>query len=263
MAKGELKLDDKFTDINPDELPPELQESYKNMQSHFTKRVTEAVESKKTYDTNLGVFTDEKAALEKELKELKTANQTLQTSLDDKSGGGGGEGDDDILAFLNEIDKGNGGGGGRSAEDEKLISTLTSTVTKLSKDFTDLKDSVDEKTSKAMKVIQYEHDLNAVSTLYNETFDKKLDRQKLIDFAIENKTPDLNQAYEMFTRDDTIEKKATERADTLFKERMEKDEDFASGSGPVVPKLFARDDKTPKTMSEATANILKEVRSRV
>lgn len=253
---GELKLDEKFTDINPDELSPELKETYKNMQSHFTKRVTEAVDSKKNSDEMLGVFTTEKATLEKELSDLKLSNTQLQTSLSEKSGGD----DDDILGFLNELGSSDGDKHGMSDE---VVGKLTSTITSLTKKVEELEGTVEEKTSKALKIIQYEHDLTTVSESHQEAFDEKLDRQKLIDFAIEAKTPDLHQAYEAFTRERTIEKKAGERAEVMFKERMDKDESFTSGLGVDVPVLFARDEKTPKTMSEATKGILKEIRSKV
>ena len=60
---GDLKLDGNFMDINPDELPEELKGTYKNMQAHFTKRTQEAVDAKKGFDDQLGVFSAEKEAL--------------------------------------------------------------------------------------------------------------------------------------------------------------------------------------------------------
>jgi len=260
---GELKLDEKFTNINPDELPDELKDTYKNMQSHFTKSNQAATDAKKKYDAGITVLADEKSALETELADLKTSNTQLQTSLNAQQASGD---DDDILKFLEGLGDGDDGGGGsvgRSPEDAKLIAGLTSTVKNLQTQFTALEQATDEKTSKALKVIQYEHDLAAVAETHQETFGEKLDRQALIDHALEIKQPDFYQAYEAFTRDRLIDKKANERADVLYKERVEKDEDFSTGAGGHAPRLFARSEETPKTMSAATASILKEMRTKV
>ena len=258
---GELKLDDKFTNINPDELSDELKETYKNMQSHFTKRTQEAVDAKKEFDAGFQNLQTERSAMEARIAELEGANAELQKL---KSGGAGDDGD--ILKWLEDLDAGNiDGFGSISGADSEEVKLLKKTVSAMAEQIDTLKTDIDEKTSRALKVIQYEHDLNSVAELFSETFGKKLDRQRLIDFAIEQKTPDLHQAYREFTRDATIEKKAAEKADTLFKEHLEKQEEFASGQGGSgVPLIFAREtEEAPKTMGAATASILKELRTKI
>lgn len=251
---GDLKLNETFTDINPDELPEELKGTYKNMQSHFTKRTQEVVDAKKKYDDGINVMSEEKSALEKELESLKEQNQSLQASLSTKS-------DDDILSFLSDID------GDKTntnpQQDDKRVIELTKQVSTLTEKLGDLEGALEEKTSKALKVIQYERDLADVADEHHDLFGEKLDRKKLIDFAIEKQKPDLHEAYEAFVRDDVIEKKATERADVLLKERLEKDESFGAGVGGETPMIFARDEKAPKTFGEATKQVLKEIRTKL
>lgn len=258
---GDLKLDKEFTDINPDELPEELKSTYKNMQSHFTKRTQEVVAAKKKYDSSLGSFEQEKNALTLELEKLKGQNQELQTSLNKKTSG---DGNDDIFDFLKDLDNDNGMS--NNQQDDKRVSELVNHISKMEEKITGLESSLKENTSKTMKVLQYERDLADVAEVHKELFGEPLnrgERRKLIDFAIENSKPDMHDAYEAFTRDRLINKKADERANQLYKERLEKEESFAGGIGGDRPTIFARDEKTPKTMSEATKQVLKEIRTKV
>lgn len=252
---GDLKLDSKFTNINPDELPEELKDTYKQMQSHFTTRVQEALNVKKGANDELTLFTQEKKNLETQLETLKEENKNLQTSLnvnpdDDKDG---------IFKFLEDLDGDPADSNAANNTQTKIFTELTNQISSLTTKITGLEQQVEEKTSNAMKVVKYQQDISDITDLHREAFGEKLDRQKLIDHALETKNPDLHQAYESFTRERTIDKKAEERAQELYKERMEKDEDFASGSGGT-PIIFARDEGAPKTMSEATERALKEVR---
>lgn len=260
MAKelGDLKLPKEFTNINPDDLSPELLDSYKQMQSHFTKRTQEAVSARKEASDLLDVLTKEKTATEARIKELEESNVTLQTSLSKKKE----VDDDDLFDLLRSSDSDRSS----DAVDSKVVTELKEQITNLTGQIDTLKTDLDTKTTKAMKIIKYQQDVADIALLHQEQFNEKLDRQQLIDFAVEQNISDLFNAHKAFTTDRTIEKKATERANELYKERLAKDETFSSGtSGPDAPRLFGRGDETgpPKTMAQATKEILKELRTKV
>lgn len=230
---------DIFTNLNPEDLAPELQTIYKNMQADYTRKTQEIAGRRKEFDTKETNF----EARLVELGELKARDkqwtdwyQTLEEQVEqDKTDKGANV--DTTNVDLTGLD-----------DDKlaKMFGNLQTTIKDLESKIESTNLAIRQSGDQTSRMFNYQAQLNDLTREHTD-----LDREKLLNHAIQTGQTDLTKAYHDLYADDLFNKRVDAGvAEALAKRKT----DGISTTGHQM--IVRSKDKAPKTWDEATEQIV-------
>jgi molecular chaperone GrpE (heat shock protein) len=233
---------DAFSKIDPNSLPPELQSLYKEMQADYTRKTTELADIRKHSEQERQRFEEQLrtyGGMEQELQHWRSwyehisANpEALKTGQQDSSSltnqGDGGD----------ELDLGD-----RTVQQ---VTNLQKTIDELKQQLESVQGTVNATSDRTGRMFAYHTQL---SDLMREH--PTVDRDKLVQHAVNRGMTDLKAAYEDLYRDDIINAEVEQRLETRLREERAKG---ITGAGRQV--VVRPHTEGPRSFSEATQQIL-------
>jgi len=231
---------DLFTNIDPESLPAELKGSYKNMLADYTRKTQALSERRKEFDQKETGFQDKLktlGALEQEVGQWRNWWQSVEQ---EKELGEGNE----ILPDPTNPNIG-------LTDDAKITASMIA----LKKEVDGLKDelksahtAIRDSHAQVNKMFNYQAQLNELVSKH-----PKVDKAKLLEFAVGKGLNDLEDAYNRLHHDDIIEEKVQERLrEELGKART----DGIHSSGHQM--IMRAKEGSPKSFTEATEQIVQQ-----
>ena len=206
--------DDSFTNLNPDELAPELKAVYKSMQADYTRKTQTLAERRKEIDDSLNTWQKETApkfeklgALEKEVEQWRAWHAAQQKDVHAEEPDLPGTQDDPSAKKIQEL--------------EEKLQALTSQTTRTSEE--------------VGRMLRYQDELNELKTT-----DPELNKDEVIDFMLKEGITDPKRAYKELYQDKIINREAEARFVKMKAEFLEKQKaDMLTGPGsPVGSSIF-------------------------
>jgi len=246
-AIDEKAPDDVFSSVDINTLAPELQTIYKGFQGDYTRKTQDLATRRKEFEAKETEF-ESKLVGSGELKQEVKQWRDWYASLEDSESGKTEQnqqtlttdtttnyldepGLEPVKKYLSEFEATKG----------KELTALKATVEQLQ---SVIKDTTDQ----TSKMFSYHAQLNDLAGQH-----KDLDKQKLLDFALENGHLDLTKAYNTLYQDDIIADRVKQGVEEELKKQRTQG---IRGTGQQVIVRQGKD--TPKTFEEATQSILDE-----
>lgn len=229
--------DTNFTNINPDELPEELQTVYKSMLADYTRKTQELADMRKQ-------FTEKEQHFEEKLSEYGAAAQERDqwrqwyASI---SADAATEPEPDDPSIINPD-----GDQDMSTASLKKIAALERTIQELQGKLDGFDTSLRSTADRTGRMFAFHTQLGDLMREHPE-----LDRDKLVKHAVDNGFTDLKVAYDDLFRDDIINNEVEKRLAERLKEERAK---HITGHGRQVVVRPGKD--TPSSFDEATQAIL-------
>lgn len=227
-----------FTKIDPNSLPDELKSTYKEMQADYTRKTQEVAELRKQFEAEQQRYEDQLKQFGGLQQEVNHWRQWYSTLSDDSN-----------------IDP---------TMDDPSISEPTDTnkddpnlkkIAALEKALSDLQAKIDGTESTIQSTADRTNRMFAFHTQLSDLMREHpdLDRDKLVQHAVDNNFTDLQAAFEHLYRDDIINNEVEKRLQERLKEERAKG---LSGTGRQVIITPSKDG--PKSLGEATQSIINE-----
>jgi len=236
LAKLEKEV---FTNINPETLPEDLKPLYKNMLGDYTRKTQELSARRKDFDTKESTYQNKLkslGALEQEVTQWRNWYQSLESETD-------GTTDKSDSSSTSDIGL---------TDDAKLaatISTLEREVGSLKSELKSAHSAIRDSHVQVNKMFTYQSQLNDITQKH-----PKVDKTKLLEFAVQHGLSDLNDAYERLHRPDIIEEEVQKRlTEELSKART--DGIHSSGHQMIIR---SNSEGSPKSFAEATEQIVQQ-----
>ena len=239
-------MNENFTDLNPDELPDELQKLYKNFQSDYTKKMQAIADERRRYDTERQQFEDKLktyGAMEQEVRHWRDWYENLeQQALNSSQPNAPTQSDFTLDEDTTDMN---------ANKDElmKQYRTLQDTVKALEDKLSGVEGSLKASTDQTTRMFAYKSQLDDLIRQH-----PNIERDKLVDHALQNGFTDLGRAYDDLYRDEIINAEVEKRLGERLAEERTKG---IHGTGRQVI-LRPRSDG-PKTFAEATESIVNEL----
>jgi len=221
--------------IDPEKLPDDLKQLYKSMQADYTRKTTELARQQEGHNTEKQQLLDRlknAGALEQEVTQWRNWFASLEkdkaTKKDDKSVST----DIDYLKDNPEV--------------SKIVDNFKGDIEQLKVQLSGYDSALKEQGDRFNRIVGFQSQLN---DLIREN--PKLDKDKLLGFAVEKHIPDLKKAYQELYHDEIVEDEVKKRVQV---ELLKKRTDGIMGGQYAL----RREASAAKTFGEATANILKE-----
>jgi len=252
--------EDRFTDINPDDLPPELQVVYKSLQRDYTKkrqadsnRAREAEERLTQLEAQTAKQAEYIEQAQAYIVSLENTNTDWQKFFETNK---------DKLETKMSDDK-------LSEKEKEILNTDKKLLTKaeladldeyfegkFGKGFSELSSQVKKLTTQ----VKFGQQLNEIDRTYGGQL-KSIDRDKIINRAIERGDGDAFKAFDDVYGADLKEAEFTDR---LAKEKEKwieesKNKAMAGITSAHKPHIYVRPDNAPRTYEEASEQTINEL----
>lgn len=265
MAKKEqLPEDDRFTGINPNELPPELLPLYKSMQADYTRktqeakakmeeaerRVQEMEQQLQEITQNITQINDYVAALEDANKKWEEWYE--RHKLEDEQLLKGTQQQQQLTKQEVEVlstDK-------SKLSEEALKQLDEYFINKYGKTFEQLADGL----NKVSKQLGFKLQLDEVVRKYSKDI-PDIDVQRVLKTAVETGTLDAKEAFERAYSNELLELEVKKRVEQRLKEIEEANRTkvLEGSSANIGQHIYVPRTEGPRTYEEATQSILQEL----
>jgi hypothetical protein len=233
---------DAFSKIDPNSLPPELQSLYKEMQADYTRKATELAEQRKQgeqerqrYEEQLKTY----GGMEQELQHWRQWYEHISANPEALRGG---QQDSGVLSDMEEGDN----YVDPSDRTVQQVTTLQKTIDELKQQFESVQGTINATSDRTGRMFAYHTQLSDLMREHPE-----VDRDKLVQHAVNRGMTDLKAAYEDLYRDDIINSEVEKRLEARLREERAKG---ITGAGRQVVVRPHKDG--PRSFSEATQSIL-------
>jgi hypothetical protein len=237
-----------FSSINPDELSPELQEVYKSMQADYTRKTQEIANLRKDFASKEAQWEEKLksyGAIEHENRQWRDWYKSLEEQAEEADGQHQTPTDTDasLPNYLEEP-----GSGELKKYVESLQQTHKTEIGSLKQEIESLQAALKDTTVQTSRMFNYHAQLNELAGKY-----PNLNKQELLDHALQTGQTDLEKAYRDKYQDDIITQMVEERVEErLAKERTK----GIKSTGQQFVMKPSKD--APKNWAEATQQILDE-----
>ena len=242
MADDKKQNDELFANIDPSKLAPELLTVYKSMQADYTTKQQARAERERQQADE---FAAKENALLDKIKTYGAMEQELNQwrewykSLENK--------DDEIDDSVFDVDVDNNNYGLDNSHMNKVVPELNNKIKYLEEQLSSVKTAIKTTGDRTSRMLGFHAQLDELSDKYTN-----LDKQKLLDHAIQHGQNDLEKAYKDLYHDDIIEQEVQKRLD---EERARIRTEGITGIGRQV--VLRSAENSPKTFAEASEQILK------
>jgi len=246
MADGDQTNDkNTFTKLDPETLSDELKAIYKSMQGDYTTKTQELANMRKEFEGKETKFEEQlkaHGAVENEVKQWRDWYKQLEEQTKE---GDLGEGTN--VENLN-FDSNNDDSSKLNAELNKMLKGFEQQISDLKGELTSMHSGLKDSRDQTNKMFSYQAQLSELASKY-----PGLNKQEVLDHALEIGQTNLEKAYRDLHQDDLINAEVEKRV------QAELDKERTSGvgtKGPGHQVIVRSGDNTPKTFAEASEQIL-------